>query len=440
MKSSFKNKLRALKALVSKKRVLSYLIGLILVLTACKPKTTSLQKQVRTNINSLTMKLVNGNWFDGTRFIKKTVWVYKGILSFENANAELDTIIDLSGKFVIPPFAEAHNHNLESDYKLNERINSYLNDGVFYVKHLSSIKKRIDPLMHHYNKPSGIDVSLAHAPLTATGGHPVALRKRFLEYGRFEGLFESLDEIESHGFFIVDNASDLETKWEQILSFKPDFLKINLLHSEDYNKRKNDTSYFGKKGLNPKLIPEIVSKAHRHNLRISAHVATSFDFHIAVEAGVDEIAHLPEIHNGKPISIEDAKKAKQSNIFIVTTASLVEKNVKKANYNELVENVKSNLAILKQENVALAIGSDMYNDNSVGEFKFLYDLNLFSNEELIKMWCENAAITTFPNRKIGYLRDGYEASFLVLNLNPLEHLEEVNKSIILKVKQGTIIQ
>lgn len=401
----------------------------------------SMSKQFTTDKNqiSLKMKLVNGYWFNGLTFVKRTVWVNNGLLSFKDPTTSNDTIIDLSGKYVIPPFAEAHNHNLESDYQLQKRIDSYLGNGVFYVKHLSSIKKRIDPLMFQYNKPDGIDVSLAHAPLTATDGHPMALRKRFLEIGRFDGLFNSMEEIESHGYFIIDDLNDLHSKWDQILSFSPDFIKLNLLYSEEYEKRKDDTTYFGKKGLNPELISDIVAKAHSHNLRVSAHVATAYDFHVAIDADVDEIAHLPEIHNGKPIAVEDAILARKKGATVVTTASLVNKRTEEPNHKELVENIRSNLNLLKQEGVTLAIGSDGYNDNSVGEFQFLYDLKIFSNLELLKMWCENAANTTFPNRKIGYLKEGYEANFLVLDINPIEHIGTVNKAIVLKVKQGVIL-
>lgn len=421
-------------------KIISYifLVG-VLISVSCKPNKSYIQKKAIENPNSLSIKLVNGKWFNGSTFESKTVWVKNGILNFANENTENDTIIDLKGKYVIPPFGEAHNHNLESDYKLNERINAYLNNGVFYVKHLSSIKIRIDPLKHHYNKPDGIDVSLAHAPLTATGGHPVALRKRFLEYGRFEGLFNTLEEIESHGYFIIDNDMDLENKWEEIVSFKPDFIKINLLYSEEYEKRKNDTTYFGNKGLNPELIPNIVKKAHEHNLRVSAHIETSYDFHIAIKAGVDEIAHLPGFDDEQLIKVEDAVLAKKKGVVVVPTASLITKRKDKPNYKDLFSNMSTNLKLLKDNGVTLAIGSDMYNDNSVEEFQLLNSLHIFSNLELLKMWCENSAMTTFPNRKIGLLKEGFEASFLVLNNNPLDNIKDINQSIVIKVKQGTIL-
>ncbi|WP_431121226.1 amidohydrolase family protein [Flagellimonas flava] len=410
-----------------KKLLLALLLTSVII--SCKPG----------NPVQVQMQLSNGYWFNGSGFVQRTAWIKDGILSFNEKAIQSDTIVDLEGKYVIPPFAEAHNHNLESDYELEERIRSYLDNGVFYVKLLSSIKKRIDSLMHHYNKPTGIDISMAHAPLTGSGGHPIALRKRFLGYGHFDGLFNTLEDIESHGYHIIDSEEDLNNKWERILSFEPDFIKINLLYSEEYEKRKNDTTFFGKKGLNPDLVPAIVKKAHNSNLRVSAHVATSHDFHVAVTSGVDEVAHLPEIHNGQPINPKDAILAAKQGTIVVTTASLVTKNKEKPNYQALVDNVRSNLKILKEAGVIIGIGSDMYNDNSVGEFQLLYSLDVFSNLELLKMWCENSATTTLPHRKVGFLQDDYEASFLVLDKNPLKDIKDINESISLKIKQGKIL-
>lgn len=46
--------------------------------------------------------------------------------------------------------------------------------------------------------------------------------------------------------------------------------------------------------------------------------------------------------------------------------------------------------------------------------------------------------TIFPKRKIGYLKSGYEASFLVLDGNPLTNFEAVKK-IRLRFKQGFML-
>jgi imidazolonepropionase-like amidohydrolase len=56
----------------------------------------------------------------------------------------------------------------------------------------------------------------------------------------------------------------------------------------------------------------------------------------------------------------------------------------------------------------------------------------------LKIWCENTPATIFPKRRIGYLKEGYEASFLVLAGNPLEDFNHTGK-IEMRVKQGKIL-
>ncbi|MDT7831775.1 amidohydrolase family protein [Flavobacteriaceae bacterium S356] len=413
-----------------------YLIITVIILFAF---SCNGQNYARKNKNSKRIQLNNGHWFNGKIFEKKTVWVKEGLLHF-NTIGEADTVIDLSGKFVIPPFADAHNHNLESKYELQERIAAYLDNGVFYVKLLSTIKRRITPVLHNYNEPSKLDVRMTHAPLTAKDGHPIGVRKRYLYRGYYRGMFNTLEELEFHGYVRIDTEQDLEQKWERVLESKPDFIKINLLYSEEYEKRKDDSIYFGRKGLNPKFVSKIVEKAHAANLKVSAHVETAYDFHVAVTAGVDEVAHLPEISHGQPINRKDAALASKKGIRVVTTASLVLKRQKQPNYQQLVANIVFNLKLLQEEGVEIAIGSDQYNGNSVGEFQFLYGLDVFTNTQLLNMWTRNATKAVFPRRKVGELKEGYEASFLVLNKNPLLEIKQINKHITMLIKQGVLLK
>ncbi len=417
----------------------SFVLLTIMLVLSCAPGQPKDGFKAKKNPEGLKMKLINGHWFNSENFIKQDVWVDDGLLSFSNVNKTMDTVIDLKGKYVIPPFAEAHNHNLESDYELEKRIGNYLEDGVFYVKHLSAIKMQLEPLMHLYNTPEGIDLSTTYAPLTGTGGHPIALRERFFDRGYYE-VFSSKRDIESHGYFIIDTEEDLNKKWGHILSFRPEFIKINLLYSEEYEQRKNDTTYFGKKGIDPNLIGKVVQKAHEAKLRVSAHVETAYDFHVAVEAGVDEIAHLPEIDNGKTVNVEDIRTAKKKGIVTVTTISLLKRKSNHPNFEALVDNIIANLKLFQQEEAILAVGSDNFNGNSAGEFYFLHDLNVFTNLELLKMWTENSTRTIFPNRKVGFLRDGYEASFLVLGKNPLEDVSHITETIKIRIKQGALLK
>ena len=73
------------------------------------------------------------------------------------------------------------------------------------------------------------------------------------------------------------------------------------------------------------MLPKIVEKAHSQKLRVSVHVINATDFHNAVMAGVDEIAHLPRFMSAvpiEPIAIEDAKLAAKRGIVVITTVAV----------------------------------------------------------------------------------------------------------------------
>jgi hypothetical protein len=54
--------------------------------------------------------------------------------------ATIDSVINLQNKFIIPPFSESHTHHLEGvGTPPQELIDSYLKDGVFYVKNPNNI-------------------------------------------------------------------------------------------------------------------------------------------------------------------------------------------------------------------------------------------------------------------------------------------------------------
>ena len=65
----------------------------------------------------------------------------------------------------------------------------------------------------------------------------------------------------------------------------------------------------------------------------------------------------------------------------------------------------------------------------------LHEMKVFDNLTLLKLWCETTARAIFPKRKIGHLKKGYEASFLVLSGNPIENFDNV-KGIKMRFKQG----
>lgn len=393
-----------------------------------------------------TYAFKNGQWFDGQKFVAKTMYVQAGY--FTNAQPTvIDSVIDLQQKFVVPPFSEAHTHHLEGVGDPAEKIiNGYLKDGVFYVENPNNIPMFTKNLFGKINKPNSIDASFANGGLTSNEGHPMLLFEDQIR-PNIEPMTGKTQRgwFQGKAYYSIDSEKDLNEKWAAILADKPDLIKTYLSNSEDYQQQAPPSKYPLRKGLNPALLPIIVAKAHQAGLRVITHVETAFDFRTAINAGVDELAHMPGFYlfdaaysKRYLLTEADAKLAKAKKVFVVTTLmtkSLVED---KSLLPMVAANQQKNLLLLKKYGVKLAIGSD-HSDSPVDEVKAIRELKVFSNLELLKIWCENSAQFIFPKRKIGFLKPGYEASFLVLDGNPLDDWGNTAK-IGIRFKQGGFIK
>ena len=263
------------------------------------------------------------------------------------------------------------------------------------------------------------DVVFANGGLTATGGHPIRLREQLLERGQYPGFTK--ESLRDHGYYVIDSPADLESKWEAILANRPDFIKAFLLRSEEFEKRRDSTDYFGRKGLDPKILGLIVERAHAANLRVSVHVETGTDFHHAISAGADEIAHLPG-YNREPQTIrpEDAALAAERGVVVITTAGLARQQRSDPELYEAIRSAqRANLRLLHELGVRIAIGSDNFVTTSVSEAEYLDELGVFDRPTLLRMLCETTPKSIFPRREIGLLAEGYEATFLALEGDPL---------------------
>ena len=272
-------------------------------LLPCAPLTTAILSLVLVPLsllaqNNSSIALPNGRWFDGRSFELRTAYSVDGRLTFRKP-ARVDRTIDLAGTWIVPPFAEAHNHNItgwEHD-AVEERnrkvISKYVADGVFYVKiqgsfPLTDALRRRLPI----NRPGAPDVAFAQTFLTATGGHPIALHEQLLlPRGLLPGTGQGGPR--RPGVFTIDSEADLETKWPRILALRPDFIKTNLWFSEEFAQRKNDPAYLGRKALDPHCFPGL---SERHTRAISRCRRTSPVAPTSTtrwSAGVDEIVHMP---------------------------------------------------------------------------------------------------------------------------------------------------
>lgn len=380
----------------------------------------------------VTVAYVNGHVFDGTKFVERTVVVRDGV--FVRRASRVDRTVDLAGGWVVPPFAEAHNHDVEGK-NVGQRSAQYLKDGVFYVENPNAMPNDVARGM--VNQPGTIDAIFATSSLTGSGGHPADVVARNVQRGGMtpemgDGMF----------YFEVDSAADLERRWPAFIAFKPDIIKTYLLYSDQYQVRRNDPAKFGWRGLDPALLPLIVKKAHAAGVRVTTHVENAYDYRVAVAAGVDQIAHLPGFRPEEKdvrgyadgsflLTDDDAKRAARASIVTVTTVG----DTLNAGNQEASDVIAANLRTLRRNGATIAFGSDAYRRGVVPEVMALHKLGVFSNAELLRIWSETTPRAIFPGRKIGRLDPGYEASFLVLAGDPLADFENVRK-INRRVKRG----
>jgi imidazolonepropionase-like amidohydrolase len=390
----------------------------------------------------------NGRWFNGATFdLKSVVYSIDGRFSLIPP-ARLDETVDLRGSWVIPPFADAHNHNIsggggeDSD---RSAIAKFLTDGVFYVKIPGNVPlSDEDRRRLRVNTADGLEVSFGNGSLTGSRGHPIPLVSSVAAAGLFAGHTpESLRDLR---YFVVDSEAELNTKWPLILSYRPDFIKAMLVFSEDDDRYEKDPTAVppldgrtARKGINPHLLPAVVERAHASGLRVSVHVATATDFRNAVAAGVDEINHLPPrrtatVAEDTALTADDARETVRRGIVVVTTLALPA-NVPDTTRARLRQRQQTNLRLMHDAGVRLAIGTDNPDDSSVQEATYVRELGVLDNLTVLKIWVEATPATIFPTRRIGYLQEGFEASFLALSGNPVADFQNVQR-ITLRVKQG----
>ncbi len=382
------------------------------------------------------ISFTNGRWFDGTSFRGHTVYSVHGVLA-DSIGEPITQTIDLHGGFVIPPFGDAHEHNFSSLRTAQTEIATYLHDGIFYAQGVTepaSSSAQVRPLV---NRPDSVDVTYAHGGLTGDQGHPKEVYEALTLglYGStrpsdYVQRIRASSRREGDAYWVIDTPEQLQQKWPKILAGKPDLIKVYLTHSEEDLARRAQTDKVDQVGLHPAMVRPIVVRAHAAHLKVVAHVDTEADFHTALLAGVDEMAHLPgycirakEDPKTYRLTDRDISLAAAHHVPIIATASVCDNSF----YNRSDEDKAATRALqietlrrLRNAHVPVLVGSDSYGSDSQHELAYLDSLGVWSSAELLRLSKETTDRDIFPRRKIGTLTPGSEASFLVLKNDPLE--------------------
>jgi hypothetical protein len=380
-----------------------------------------------------TTHFIGGRWFDGRGFVATDFYAVGGVLSHRRPKV-VDETVDLKGGFVVPPFGDAHEHNFDSVENTPAVVQSYLRDGVFYAQGMTDITSGSKEVVKArlVNTPASVDVTYAHGSLTGFKGHPHEVYEQYaLGFYTFPLTAEQKEKIAAStirlgdAYWEVSTVAQLDAIWPKVLAAKPDLIKIILVDSS--NTGEDPANPPLGKGLSAALIAPVVLRAHAAGLKVAAHVDTAADFHNALVGGVDEMAHLPGYYvpAGSPpaltrLSDGDVALAARRRVKVIATAGIEVTEKTSAEERLGIRTAElDNLTRLKSAGVTILVGSDWYGSDTQHEIGYLHDLGVWSNAELLTMYAVSTPKDIFPKRKIGELKPGYEASFLVLGGDPL---------------------
>ena len=375
----------------------------------------------------------NGRWFDGTRFVAKDMWVAGKTFS-ESRPSRVAEVVDLHGGFVVPPYGEAHNHWLEPKL-VDAYVQTYLRDGIFYVKDQSTPPQFHDQMRSAFGGPATVDYMAAHQGFTGPNGHPIEIVVGLAQLGILPAEWAKT-QGEGDALFAVSANEDIDRAWPKLMARRPDFVKVFLVHSDEYAARRDNAALTPKqRGLDPTLVPTIVARAHAERLEVSAHIENAHDFHVAIAAGVDDIAHMPFVGSSNlesyRLADDDLRAAAARGVSIATTLDWMTE----ATDDRQIQVARDNIARMKKAGNTIVIGTDQFRKTARAEVELIASRQLMSPLELLQAWSVATPRAIFPERRIGRLADAFEASFLVLEGDPLADAAHLHR-IAMWVKQG----
>ena len=389
--------------------------------------------------------------WNGGGFEVRDLAVSKGKVLSRYEEDKNTHIVDIKNRFILPALANGHQHLTYPNKKNSEQ---FLDAGVFYVWNPNILNSVLDKeFAAFFARSDTADVKVSGGGITEKGSHPEPLYVRILGPNVYGG--KGYDELYKDAFLYGRNRDEIIESLDQLDAVGVDFVKIYLLGSEKYEAPGPDGAPNSTTGLNPANVPFLVEQAHARNLPVVAHIETRHDFRVAVDAGVDFAGHLPGYGVASESGVEarrltddDIAVAVESGIKVMPTyqvggsraAQALAENPEDEEAQrraELTMNLqRDNLERLHEAGVPVIAGTDLAPGLLRFELERWEEIGAMSRADVLKR-----AVATgpalFPERKIGCLKQGCEADFIVLTANPRENLDALD-SIVARAKAGGI--
>jgi len=356
------------------------------------------------------------------RFTLKAANVWTGS-TFETRDVAVDggvfvaslpvgvTEVPASWAFIIPPLVDAHTHTIDEAPAAGDVTHRRaLDAGIFYALNPNNIRTtgatpppRVDQ----------VELQAAGGGITRPGGHPRPLYEMLAGRGMASGL--KVDALAGRAYHEAATPAQARAAVRAVAANGSAIVKLYLL----------DHAGPASNGLSKPAFEAAVDEARKVRLRPIVHIETVADFRLAIAQRVAGVVHMPGYfpRADRPdevwrITKSDADAAKAAGLIVVTTLYPAFQSSSPAELRRAQSVQAANLTLLRDASVALAAGADGYRLSVLDELTLLRATTLFDTTQLIRMATETGVRLAWPDRKLGRIAPGYEASFLLLYADP----------------------
>lgn len=385
-----------------KKGLIILLCLLIVLCTGCSSNNSHDVKGEVVKAESLKGEFVlyNCTIIDGTGAepIKNgTILINNGKISkvYKDKNIndlQVKNKINLNGRYVLPGFINAHVHDSYNEKQLQK----WLKSGITTVRDLAPRINDFIEKRDGFNKNNANSRIVSATPIiTAAGGY---------------------------GGAYVDSPESAKKLTLSYIDKGVDVVKIAI---EDDCEAQRWTM------LTLDEIKSITEIAHSKNIKVAAHVTHAGNLQSAIDGKVDDLVHMVVD------SLDDniINKIVKENIYWIPTLELWH-GVDKAYPVDYEDCALQNLSKFYKKGGKIALGTDFGGFRSHFDDEFpITEIRLMkkagmSNMDIILAGTKNAAHVCDKENEIGTLEEGKNADILVVDGNPLDNIESLQKTYI----------
>jgi imidazolonepropionase-like amidohydrolase/Tol biopolymer transport system component len=355
-----------------------------------------------------TLALINGTLIDGTGadpVSNAALVIRDGRIAAVGPRAEVDIpsdaqVIDVQGATLLPGFFNAHVHEAFDAYRLRK----WARAGVTTVRDLSPLSVGRSALEFDYAFKNHV--------------------QQQPEYARIVASTPILSPPDGYGMLPVSGPQDAREKTNALLDGGADLIKIAF---EDQVR--------GPQPLLPVSDAQaIVAAAHDRGVPVSAHISLAKHLQMALESGVDDVAHM--ITDKLPDEL--ITQMVKQNVYWVPTLELWSGVGR-------IANMRDNLKRFVDGGGQVALGTDYAGYTipfelgmPITEIELMHQAGM-TPMQIIVAATKNAAHVSNRDRDLGTLEVGKIADVLIVNGDPLQDLHAL-LDVRLVVKDGVIIR